>query len=166
MSTEQQHLSADILHALYGGEGGAVGVDVRHSSELSYAEFVGSYMAPNIPVLIEVRAQGEAARLCAESVLRGQAAAARLASITLLRQARVADGGRQHNHGSATHNAATPFKQKACRRWFSGTAARYQQKILVPSDPRDSDAAVAGGWGRASRKVGQLHGTGCCLTAR
>ena len=54
---------------LYGGGGGAVGVDVRHSSELSYAEFVASYMAPNIPVLIEVRAQGEAARLCAESVM-------------------------------------------------------------------------------------------------
>lgn len=44
-------------------------MDVRHSSELTYAEFVGSYMALNIPVLIEVRARGEAARHYAAPVL-------------------------------------------------------------------------------------------------
>ncbi len=34
---------------------GADGIARRHTSELSYSDFVREYMAPNIPVLIEVR---------------------------------------------------------------------------------------------------------------
>ena len=30
-------------------------IDVRHAHELSYDDFVRSYMAPNIPVVIRVR---------------------------------------------------------------------------------------------------------------
>lgn len=37
-------------------------MDVRNCKELSYGDFVSSYMAPNIPVLIEVQHSTELCR--------------------------------------------------------------------------------------------------------
>ena len=54
-----QHTSLNICVELTSaGEtmGAAKGtIDVRHAHELSYDDFVRSYMAPNIPVVIRVR---------------------------------------------------------------------------------------------------------------
>ena len=54
-----QHRSLNICVELTSaGEtmGAAKGtIDVRHAHELSYDDFVRSYMAPNIPVVIRVR---------------------------------------------------------------------------------------------------------------
>lgn len=42
------------------------GVDVRHASELSYAEFVQRYMAPNVPVIIKASTRADQVSCCCE----------------------------------------------------------------------------------------------------